>query len=69
MPISSNLLKSLLEKLHLLYLLRQLLWKKFCYLHISTIIVNIVIKIYEKYLLRSSVLEMDFYRLFVTISI
>ena len=53
--------KSPLNKLHFLFLLRQLLWKKCSVSCIfQAIIVIVVIKILEKYLLRSSILEMNF---------
>ena len=63
LPISSNLLKtkSPLQKLHFLCILRQLLWKN-CSISciFQTIIAIVVTKILEKYLLKSSVLEMKF---------
>ena len=50
-----------LNKLHLLCLLRQPLWRKCSVSRIfQAIIVIVVIKILEKYLLRNSVLEMIF---------
>ena len=58
----TNILKfTILNKLHFLCLLRQLLWKKCSVSCIfQAIIVIVVIKILEKYILRSSVLEMNF---------
>ena len=70
MAISPNLLKRSFRKTSLFVLFRQLLEKK-C--HVSCIfqvvIVIVVIKILEKYLLKSSGLEMKFSKLFVSILI
>ena len=66
--ISSNLLKRSIRKTSIFVLFRQLLKKK-CYVSciFQVIIVIVVIKILEKYLLKSSGLEMNFSKLFVSI--
>ena len=61
---SSNLLKKSSRKTSF-FVMEKVLSQ----VHISSYYCNVVIKIFEKYLLRSSVLEMNFQELFVSILI
>ena len=61
---SSNLLKKSSRKTSF-FVMEKVLSQ----VHISSYYCNVVIKIFEKYLLRSSVLEMNFQKLFVSILI
>ena len=66
----SNLLKRSFRKTSLFVLTKTAVMEKvLSQPHISSYYCNVVIKILEKYLLRSSVLEMNFQKLFVSILI
>ena len=70
LPTSSNLLKKSFRKTSLFVLAKiAVIEKVLSQLDISSYYCNVVIKILEKYLLRRSVLEMNFQKLFVGILI